>query len=393
MPVHTCPPPHPHPTDAVGASGGRHPAPSASTHPTYDTARSEWLSLVSMAALVLALSFAAGLLPGSAGSLTAAWFGRALAPLTSPAFTVPTTSSAATTSPPPPTTTLGAPATPTTCSDGSRTAFGKDVLVGQDEWICGSVTVFGANATINGAVNGGVTVADGNVTISGRVNGSVTVLHGDVTLRYGAAVYGGVQVIGGTVHRDAQTHISGPVEDGLGLTNVEPLRWLGFTGPFSFPWGHLLFWGLVGAALAAFYPRQLRRVERAVSRTFPFNVLLGALAWLVGALLAALLFITCLGIPLALLLVAGLYVASVVGTIASGLWLGGRLLGGRETAGRGAPIVATMLGVMLIELVKAVPCVGGVVTVAMACLGLGASLLALLSSRRTRHRELQRSWG
>ena len=44
-------------------------------------------------------------------------------------------------------------------------------------------------------------------------------------------------------------------------------------------------------------------------------------------MLALGLFFTCLGIPLALLVAVALVVASVVGTIALGLWLGERLLG------------------------------------------------------------------
>lgn len=242
------------------------------------------------------------------------------------------------------------------------------------------MTVVGADVSVEGSVAGSVTVAGGSATIAGRVGGSVTVLGGDVNLLAGADVGGGVTDAGGTIRRDSASHVGGDVQAGLGLNNLAPLEAIAPGGAYAFPWAHIIFWALAGAALALFYPSQLARVRRVAVREFPSTVVVGALAWVAGALLAVLLFITCLGIPVALVLAAGMWVASVVGTVALGYWVGDRLLGagGRE---RNSPLAPTVLGVILIALAKAIPCVGAALTVIVACAGLGAALLTWHESR------------
>lgn len=271
-------------------------------------------------------------------------------------------------------------ALPPTCTAGSRTALHHNAEVAADEWICGSLTVVGGDATVEGAVGGSVTVAGGNAVIAGQVAGSVTALGGNVELQPGAVVGGSVTVVGGSLRRASDTQVGGGVQAGVNLQSLTPAGLVGLDTPYSFPWAALIFWGLAGAALAVFFPRQLGRVRRAVRYRFAQSLVLGAVVWVVGALAAVVLVFTCLGIPLALALGAGLWVASVVGTVAIGLWLGEWLLGAarRESA---SPVAATILGVCLIALAKSVPCVGALVTALVAAAGVGAALLAFRESR------------
>ncbi|MFI5275032.1 MAG: hypothetical protein ACHQ4H_18535, partial [Ktedonobacterales bacterium] len=230
-------------------------------------------------------------------------------------------------------------------------------------------------------VDGNVTVAGGNVTLAGHVGGSVTVVGGDVELLPGASVGGSVDDLGGTVRRAPGSRVGGGVQQGLSPRDLQHLDELEFNGAFSFPWTHLIFWALAGAALALFYPRQLAQVRRTVGREFAASVVLGAGAWVAGSVAAVVLFVTCIGIPIALGLAAALWLGSVVGTVALGLGVGERLVGARGRSS-GAPLAATVIGVSLIALVKAIPCIGAVITVVVACAGLGATLLALRDRRR-----------
>ena len=254
--------------------------------------------------------------------------------------------------------------------------------MGADKSLCGSVTVVGADVAVEGSVAGSVTVAGGSATIAGCVGGSVTVVGGDVNLLAGADIGGAVTDAGGTIRRDPASHVGGGVQEGLGLSDLAPVQAIAPGGVYAFPWAHIIFWALAGAALALFYPSQLMRVRRVAVRELPGSIVVGALAWVLGAVLAVLLVITCLGIPLALVLGIGLWVASVVGTVALGYWVGDRLLGagGRE---RSSPLASTVLGVSLIALAKAIPCMGAALTVIVACAGLGATLLTWRESRRT----------
>ncbi|HEU5441934.1 MAG TPA: hypothetical protein VFU88_21820 [Ktedonobacterales bacterium] len=271
-------------------------------------------------------------------------------------------------------------ALPPTCAAGSRTALHHQADVAADEWICGSLTVVGGDATVEGVVGGSVTVADGNAMIAGQVRGSVTVLGGNLDLLPGAVVGGSVTVVGGSLHRAPDSRVGGGVQTGVNLQSLTPGGLIGLNGPYSFPWSQLIFWGVAGAALALFFPRQLGRVRRAVRYRFAQSLVLGGVIWVLGALAGIVLFVTCLGIPLALMLGFALWVASVVGTVAVGLWLGERLLGAARRE-NGSPVAATILGVSMIALAKSVPCLGALVTALVAAVGVGAALLALREGR------------
>jgi hypothetical protein len=267
------------------------------------------------------------------------------------------------------------------CTMHDTGAFRQNLTIGADQHVCGNVNVFGGNLTVNGIVDGNVTIGSGNATISGTVNGNITALGATIYLRSPAHVSGNIEVVGGTVQRDNGATVGGSIEQGIDPQHISPPHWLGITGPYDFPWSHLIFWALAGIAIATLFPRQLALVRRAARDSLPSAFFIGLLCSVVGALLAVVLFVTCLGIPLALLLAAGLAVASVVGTVALGLWLGERLLGRSRTARRAA-VLPALLGVTLLALVQTLPCVGGVMTVLMGCAGLGASILALLYARR-----------
>jgi hypothetical protein len=337
------------------------------------TWRWSWRVTVGLPALIFALSIATGVLAAPLDLALQA----ASTLLAAPA---PTAASAA----PPAATDLGTPPVehaPYGCTGENATGLRQPVNVGPEQHLCGNVTVIGADVAIRGSVAGSVAVAGGSATIAGHVGGSVTVLRGNLTLLSGADIGGSVTDIGGTIRRDPASHVGGDVQEGLGINELTPLALVAPGGAYAFPWAHVIFWALAGAALALFYPSQLMRVRGVMRRRLPGSVIVGALAWVVGAVLALALFVTCLGIPLALLLGAGLWIASVVGTVALGYWIGDRLLGAGGYEG-GSPLAPTVLGVSLIALVKAVPCIGAALTVIVACAGLGASLLAWRESRR-----------
>lgn len=353
-----------------------HPSP-----PQRPRAHRRWWHLaLGLPALILALSAATGIIADPLNWALHAAEAVLVAPATASPTPAPSAGS--------PSARLGAPVAPASpsapagCTGQNATGLRRPVDVGPDQNLCGGVTVVGAGVSIEGSVAGNVTVAGGSATIAGRVGGSVTVLGGNVYLLAGADVGGGVTDAGGTIRRDAQSHVGGSVQEGLGLNNLAPLEAIAPGGAYAFPWAHIIFWALAGAALALFYPSQIARVRRVAVREFPSSVVVGALAWVIGALLAVVLFITCLGIPVALALGVGLWVASVVGTVALGYWVGDRLLGagGRE---RSTPLAPTVLGVSLIALAKAIPCVGAALTVIVACAGLGATLLTWREGRHS----------
>lgn len=278
--------------------------------------------------------------------------------------------------------TLGGLSPQPACTGTSRDVVNVSVAISQDESLCGDLRVYNGDATVAGRVGGGVTVIHGALAISGEVDGNVTVLGGSVDLRPGARIGGGVNVVGGTLLRAENTSVGGPISTDNTLHQEAITTFLGFDGAYTFPWSHLIFWVAVAGVLVLAFPRQLALVHRSVHHELPKSFGLGVVAALAGVALAVVLTVTCIGIPIAALLLAALWVAWVVGTVASGSWLGSRMLG-IALPERGTPLLATMLGVAMLALVKAIPCVGGVLSLVIGCVGLGASLLALLYARRS----------
>jgi hypothetical protein len=250
-----------------------------------------------------------------------------------------------------------------------------------DQHVCGNVVVIGGDINIAGTVDGNVTLVSGKGVISGTVNGNITAVDANLSLRSSAIIGGGIQIVGGSIHQDSGASVEGSINRGVDPQHVLPPFWQGTGGSYNFPWSHLLFWLLASIALTALFPRHVALVRRAARGSLLPAFFVGILCGILGVILIVGFVFTCVGIPLALLVAVALVVASVVGTIALGLWLGERLLG-RSGNSRRASVFPAMVGITLLALAQTAPCVGDVVTVLTSCTGLGASILALLYARR-----------
>jgi hypothetical protein len=270
---------------------------------------------------------------------------------------------------------------PSACVPGNRDALGENVVIDRDTWICGDVTVYAANISVLGRVDGDVRAIGGSIVIAGQVSGGVTAIGGNVDLQAGARVGGDVQAIGGSVNRDADSYISGNV-----ATNEDALQRYGpqhAIDPYAsdIPWLQLIFWGLASTALSLLFPRYVLRVRVMAQRQLAASFVTGVMALFGGVIASIALIVSCLGIPLALFLLASLWVAWVIGTVALGSWLGHFLLHlfARESRLLG---LTTVLGVMLLAALEALPYVGWVIFTVAGFLGLGAAVRAYFATRQ-----------
>lgn len=267
------------------------------------------------------------------------------------------------------------------CASGSRTVWGNSLTVARSEHLCGNVDVYGGSATIDGSVQGNVTVVGGSAIVNGAVSGNVTAVGGSITLGANANVGGNVDALGGNVQKAPSATVGGNIEHGFTFHGVTPLSWLTSTGGFFLRGWSMLFWGLAAALAAIFFPRQLRNVRAVVRREPALSLGAGIATVVIGAVVALVLLITCIGIPVALVLGLGMWLAWVLGTVAIGLWIGEGLLRLGGSSDR-SPVLASVLGVLLLALCEAIPCAGGILSLAAGFTGLGASALALLHSRQ-----------
>lgn len=286
------------------------------------------------------------------------------------------------------------PRPPASCTRDGFTAVGGATVIPVDEEVCGDLTLIGGATTILGRVSGNVTVMGGALTLTGEVMGDVVVLGGNVTVLSGARVLGSVRALGGQVRFErgaAQGNVvhGFAAADGVSGLTGEVL------GSGQALIASLLFWLGAALLLVLLFPGHLATVSATARTRAAASLLAGMLVAGVGLLLGVVLVLTCLGIPIAALLVLSFWLAWVLGTVAIGSWLGEVVVGafwhthadtprahpgyGWRGAGR-VTLLPTLLGTGLLTLAKAVPCGGTLLALVVGFGGLGAVTLRLYAA-------------
>ncbi len=283
--------------------------------------------------------------------------------------------------------------------DGGQVVFGSDFTLRRGERLEGDLVVFGGNVTLEpeSRVRGDVAAFGGTVRVDGRVDGDIVALGGDVHLGESAIVSGNVTTSG-----NVETAL-GAIVRGKTMTGVSRR----FSLPIFRPWErHSLlrnYWswnsGLgswyrsalqtffdivvavaLGLLVVLLIPGPSRRVGDAIEGYPLQSIGYGLLTGLAAVLVLPILVITCIGIPVALLVGLALAIAGFFGWVAAGLILGERLLAAFHRTER-QPALAVIVGLVILGLLAEVPCLGSLVSLLAAAWGLGAVVLTAFGSR------------
>jgi hypothetical protein len=216
-------------------------------------------------------------------------------------------------------------------------------------------------------VEGDLTVFFGDATIAGSVDGDVNVIGGNVFLQPGSFVRGQINTAGGNVVRE-----------------VVPWAPSGGAGDLFARDGRVtLLIALDVVVLLAFLIFPVR-VRMALDRLEHHPGLCGAaglVGWVAAIPLAVLLFCTIVLIPLIFLELVALVVGVFIGTSALALLVGRRLYELMRPATTPSPIVALLAGLALLTAAQLVPIVGVLVTLLLAMIGLGATIVAFFNEQ------------
>jgi hypothetical protein len=242
---------------------------------------------------------------------------------------------------------------------GNVEVVGGNVWLGEDTTVDGSVSIASGSTTIYGTVTGDVQAGPGTVTL-----GPTAVIGGDVSYAGTLDVQSGAEVEGDTV-RDPVTVI-GPAEYPTGLDWVIA--------------AYLLVMNLLlGAILLAAGPRFAQSVSDRFRGSSLTSAGVGLAVVITIPILLGLLALSILGLPLSLvgglLFAVYLWIATVYGRFAVGMWL----LSVINVSNRW---LGLLLGLPLVALVARVPYVGGVIAGLVTLVGIGAVALALRDARR-----------
>jgi hypothetical protein len=284
---------------------------------------------------------------------------------------------------------------PTVSAHAAEKKVLGDILVGEGETaeevstVWGDVTVEGnvrknvesdfGNIRIEGPVEGDVDAGFGDVLIDAPVGGNVDVGHGDVYLENGAELNGGLSQHSGRLYRQPNAFLVGPQMTGMSsdLDDDSPLA--AFSGAIGWV---VMTLGLVAAAvlLAVAAPGPLRASARNLEATPGRSFLFGVISVPAAFVVSILLFLTGVGILLLLLLWPAYLALLLFGALVVAYFLGRKvvLVTGRYRAG---DALAAAVGALLIAAVCWIPVLGGLVFAALALLGTGAAVTALLFRR------------
>lgn len=245
----------------------------------------------------------------------------------------------------------------------AKVAISSSVAVEADE-IVDEVVVIMGSADIEGAVEGDATVVLGSMEVAGQVDGDVTVVLGDLSLEEGTRIDGDVTLVGGTLSRGPDVDVRGQISN---VDFGEVIDWSDIEWDLSdgdrhrsaggwseFAWRDLFYYlfelGFVAMLLfcTLFLAEPASRRVAARVRLEPWKAgLVGLLLQVATVLLTLLLTISCIGIPLVLLLAVAVAIFFLLGLAGVVLVLGDWLRERFSMRSAGAYTVALM-GLVLV---------------------------------------------
>jgi hypothetical protein len=214
-------------------------------------------------------------------------------------------------------------------------------------------------------VDGDITVVFGDATIAGTVNGDVNVIGGTAQERPGALITGQVNMLGGDVAGDvvpwAPRHV---VRDAFGAD-------------VSVLWR--IAWDVVVLLVFLVFPIRTRIALERLERHPGLCAATGLLGWVAVLPLAGLLLVSILLIPLIPVEFVAIVVGVFIGKAALSLLVGRRLMELMNASHTATPLASLVAGLVLLTAAELVPFVGGLVTLLIGLVGLGATILAFVS--------------
>jgi hypothetical protein len=253
-----------------------------------------------------------------------------------------------------------------------------DVPQGQE--IRHPLLVLGGPARIDGVTYAPVVVLGGSIQLAGRAEDDLIALPGDIQVAAAAMAHGNVVSLAGQIMVEPGAELTGSVigqRTRLGRPEIVPprtsvdyviqrLRLAGLA------MSALLFLGL---AVWTLLPWPALVTTATARRYRVSSVVLGIGTLVAAPLIVAPLAVSLAGLPLAALLVLGLGGLWLVGLVSTAVRLGHRLLslGHRSHS----TLSATLVGLICLGLLPALPVLGSVALLLAGCVGLGAALLAV----------------
>ncbi len=240
-----------------------------------------------------------------------------------------------------------------------------DTKISNTGSIGGDLTSATGQLSLLGDVGGNVTGSGGEVTLGGAVGGNVDLNTGQLVVLPDAYITGDLKyrspesgnVPAGTVGKETAFLQEEYEEEDHGKFSI--LSW--FIGYLS-----LVLIGLLGIAI---WPEQIKNIVSKTPEVPGKTFLVGLAIFIAAMILTFMLFITVIGIPLGLILMALIFAGLYIARIFTGIWVGKYLLTKMDKESK--PWIELALGMFVLLLVSEIPIIGALVYIAATCIPFG----------------------
>ena len=269
---------------------------------------------------------------------------------------------------------------------GDAAIAGGKVNITRDAKIAGDAWLAGGEVRVNGAIGKELRVYGDEIVVAGEVIGDARLRGRRIAIAPGAVINGELQYTSpNDIVISPDTRIAGKI-----LREPEPDRWItkeqrhGISIFLSVVW----LVGLIaaGALLLLLFPNLTRRTESNM-RAAPLKSLgLGSAILFAAPPIIILLFVSVIGIPVALVLLATYAILLLIGYLTTAAFIGDRIARlARKSAEltTGWRIASMALALILLTLVGAIPFLGGFIILIALLFGLDAFVLQLFQRYRS----------
>ncbi len=289
---------------------------------------------------------------------------------------------------------------------GDMVVTGGDVTIGQNATIGGDLAVFGGKITMLGAVKGKLTAKGGEVAVGGTVGGDADVMAGMFTLD--GIINGKSTLVADTMKFGPRSKLTQNVRywTKAGQMNLAPAR-PGTAGTVYDPalapqrgdshmaakWiagiaGIWAFYSVLASALLAFiflmlFPGTFKDAGTLLQKK-PWKALLtGFLYYVVTPIAAGLFFLTIIGIPVGLLLMALYFVTVLAGSVLTSLvltrWMEHRM----KAKWHMVVLVGVSVGILIVlKLLWFIPVFGWLIKALLTFFAVGALCMSMWSRKK-----------
>lgn len=232
-----------------------------------------------------------------------------------------------------------------------------------------------------------VVCINGSVTINGTVEENVLVLYGNVSIGREAVIKGELVVIGGTIDKSRNSKLEGgttalsseqvtKISNALKVYQPKQPRIFKYIEPIL-----CLSFLLVILLIVLLFPKTIGGISF-VAESKPWKTLgVGIISFLLIVPISVLLLISLIGITLIPLFFITLILVMFFGSIAIIQLLGKKT--SKVFTKKGIPMVwETIIGIIVLHLLKLLPIFGGVITIVICTFALGAGVLYLTGLRK-----------